>query len=102
MVKPQSPEAGKWKVNEERNKKTTFKPMFDYLLNKYTKAGQKDRAMKRPRSPIRQERRKQLKQAKPTAKERELQKKGTIRGFFNLHTLLFFSSTSAHLARWDF
>jgi hypothetical protein len=40
-------------VNEGRNKKITFKPMFDYLLNKYTKVGPKDRAMKRSRSPMR-------------------------------------------------
>jgi hypothetical protein len=68
MVKPRSSEASKWKVNEGRNKKPTFKPMFDYLLNKYTKAGPKDQAMKQPRSLIRQERREQPKQAKPKAK----------------------------------
>jgi hypothetical protein len=43
MVKPQSPEAGEWKVNKGRNKKPTFKPKFDHLLNKYTKADPKDR-----------------------------------------------------------
>jgi hypothetical protein len=30
----------------------TFKPTFNYLLNKYTKGGTKDRAMKRLRSPM--------------------------------------------------
>jgi hypothetical protein len=48
--------------------KFTIKPMFNYLLNKYTKASTKDRAMKRPRSPMRQEHREQLKQTKPEAK----------------------------------
>jgi hypothetical protein len=42
MIKPRSPGIGEWKVNEGRNKKPTFKPTFDYLLNKYTKAGPKD------------------------------------------------------------
>jgi hypothetical protein len=42
MIKPQSPEADEWKVNEGRNKKLTFKPTFDYLLKKYTKVGPKD------------------------------------------------------------
>jgi hypothetical protein len=55
MNKQQSSEAGEWKVNEGRDKKITFKPMFDYLLNKYTKAVSKDRAMKRSRSLMRQE-----------------------------------------------
>jgi hypothetical protein len=55
MIKPQSPKAGEWKVNKERNKKITFMPTFDYLLNKYTKASLKDRAMKWSRSPMRQE-----------------------------------------------
>jgi hypothetical protein len=55
-------------VNEGRNKKHAFKPTFDYLLNKYTKAGPKDRAMKRSRSPVCQERREQPKQMKPKAK----------------------------------
>jgi hypothetical protein len=40
-------------VNEGRNKKLTFKPTFNYLLNKYTKVSPKDQAMKRPRSPMR-------------------------------------------------
>jgi hypothetical protein len=57
MVKPQSSKPDEWKVNVGRNKKLVFKPTFDYLLNKYTKASQKDRAMKWPRSPIRQEHR---------------------------------------------
>jgi hypothetical protein len=68
MIKPRSPEAGKWKVNEGRDKRHTFKPTFDYLLNKYTKVGPKDRAMKWPRPPVRQERREQPKQVKPKAK----------------------------------
>jgi hypothetical protein len=38
MVKLQSPEAGKWKLNEGRNKE----PTFDYRLNKYTKVIPKD------------------------------------------------------------
>jgi hypothetical protein len=67
MIKPQSIEAGKWKVNEGRNTNLTFKPTFDYLLNKYTKASLKDRAMKRPRSLIRQGCRERLKQMKPEA-----------------------------------
>jgi hypothetical protein len=49
MVKPQILEAGKWKVNKGRNKKPTFKPMFDYLLNKYTKAKVPDKE-KTPRA----------------------------------------------------
>jgi hypothetical protein len=57
MVKPQIPKSGEWGVNEGRNMKLVFKPTFDYLLNKYTKAGPKDRTMKRLRSPIRKERR---------------------------------------------
>jgi hypothetical protein len=68
MIKPQSLEAGEWKVNEERNKKLTFKLTFDYLLNNYTKTGPKDLAMKRLRSPMRQECRERLKQTKPEAK----------------------------------
>jgi hypothetical protein len=64
----ESLEASEWKVKEGRNKKPTFKPTFDYLLNKYTKAGPKDRAMKWPRSLVRQERREQPKQTKPKAK----------------------------------
>jgi hypothetical protein len=70
MVKSRSLEADEWKVNEGRNKKPTFKPTFDYLLNKYTKAGPKDRAMKRPRSPMRQERQERPKQTKPKAKKK--------------------------------
>jgi hypothetical protein len=62
MIKPRSPKAGKWKMNEGRNKKLAFKPTFDYLLKKYTKAGLKDRVMKRPRLPMRQDRREQPKQ----------------------------------------
>jgi hypothetical protein len=72
MIKPRSPEAGEWKVNEGRNKKLIFKPMFDYLLNKYTKASPKDRAMKWPRPPVRQEHREQPKQAKPEAKGKKI------------------------------
>jgi hypothetical protein len=53
-------------------KKLAFKPTFDYLLNKYTKAGLKDRVMKRPRSPLRQDRREQPKQAKPEAKGKKV------------------------------
>jgi hypothetical protein len=68
MVKPQSLKPSKWKVNKGRNKKLILKPMFDYLLNKYTKAGPKDRAIKRSRFPIKQECREQPKQAKPKAK----------------------------------
>jgi hypothetical protein len=68
MVKPRSLEIGKWKVNEGRNMKFTFKPTFNYHLNKYTKAGPKDQAMKRPRSPMRQECQEQPKQTKPEAK----------------------------------
>jgi hypothetical protein len=76
MVKPRSSKARKWKVKDGRNKKPTFKPTFNYLLNKYTKAGPKDRAMKRPRSPIRQERREQSKQAKPKVKGKGITKDG--------------------------
>jgi hypothetical protein len=76
MVKPRSPEPGKWKVNEGRNKKLIFKPTFDYLLNKYINAGPKDRAMKRPRSLIRQERRERLKQTNPEAKGKGAAKEG--------------------------
>jgi hypothetical protein len=68
MVKPRSSEPDEWKVNEGRNKKLVFKPTFDYLLNKYTEASPKDRAMKRSRSPLRQERRERPKQMKPGAK----------------------------------
>jgi hypothetical protein len=63
-------------VNEGRNKKPTFKPTFDYLLNKYTKVGPKDQAMKWSRSPIRQERREQLKQAKPKANGKGITEEG--------------------------
>jgi hypothetical protein len=68
MIKPRRLEAGEWKLNEWRNKKLTFKPIFDYLLNKYIKAGPKDRATKWSRSSMRQERREQPKQTKPKAK----------------------------------
>jgi hypothetical protein len=68
MIKPRSPKADKWKMNEGRNKKLAFKPTFDYLLKKYTKAGPKDRVMKRPRSPMRQDRREQPKQVELEAK----------------------------------
>jgi hypothetical protein len=54
-------------MNKGRNKKFAFKPTFDYLLNKYTKVGSKDQAMKRSRSLMRQDRREQPKQAKPEA-----------------------------------
>jgi hypothetical protein len=76
MIKPQSPEAGEWKVNEGRNKKLTFKPTFDYLLKKYTKVGPKDWAMKRPRSPMRQERWERLKQTKLEAKGKGIWEEG--------------------------
>jgi hypothetical protein len=76
MVKPRSPRDGEWKVNKGRNRKTTFKPMFDYLLNKYTKAGPKDRAVKQPRSLMRQERREWPKQTKPEAKGKEIVEEG--------------------------
>jgi hypothetical protein len=59
-------------VNEGRNRKLTFKLMFDYLLNKYTKAGPKDQAMKWPRSLVRQELQEQLKQTKPEAKGKKI------------------------------
>jgi hypothetical protein len=72
MVKPRSPEVGEWKVNEGRNRKPTFKPMFDYLLDKYTKANPKDWAMKWPKPPVRQEHREQPKQAKPEAKGKRI------------------------------
>jgi hypothetical protein len=68
MIKTRSPKAEKWKVNEGRDKRPTFKPTFDYLLNKYTKASPNDRAMKWPRPPVRQEHREQPKQVKPEAK----------------------------------
>jgi hypothetical protein len=72
MIKPRSPEADEWKVNEGGNKKLTFKPTFDYLLNKYTKAGPKDWAMKRLRPTMRQERREHPKQAKPETKGKRI------------------------------
>jgi hypothetical protein len=72
MVKPWSPGDGEWKVNEGSNRKPRFKPTFNYLLNKYTKAGSKDRAMKRARFPVRQERWEQPKQTKPEAKGRKI------------------------------
>jgi hypothetical protein len=67
MVKPRSSEISKWKVNEGRNRKPTLKPMFDYHVNKYTKVSPTDRAIKRARSPMRQERQEQPTQAKPEA-----------------------------------
>jgi hypothetical protein len=66
MIKPWSLETGEWKVNKERDKKIRVKPTFDYLLlDKYTKAGPKDRALKLPRPSMRQECWEHLKQAKP-------------------------------------
>jgi hypothetical protein len=76
MIKPQSLKAREWKVNEGRNKKLIFKPTFDYLLDKYTKASPKDRAVKRPRSPMMQECREHLKQAKPEAKGKGITEEG--------------------------
>jgi hypothetical protein len=76
MIKPRSPEAGKWKVVEGRNKKPTCKPTFDYLLNKYNKVGLKAQAVKWPRSPMRQECREQPKQMKPKAKGKEIAGQG--------------------------
>jgi hypothetical protein len=70
--------------------------------DKYTKAGPKDRAMKRPRSPIRQEHQERPKQMKAEAKGRELQKSGTIREFHNIHILLTLLATLVHLARQVF
>jgi hypothetical protein len=72
MIKLGSPEVGEWNVNKWRNKKLIFKPTFDYLLNKYTKVDSKDRAMKWPRPPVRQECREQPKQAKPEAKKERI------------------------------
>jgi hypothetical protein len=57
---------------QRRNRKPTFNPTFDYLLSKYTKADLKDQAIKRPRSPVRQEHREQLKQTKPGAKGKKI------------------------------
>jgi hypothetical protein len=82
MVKSQCPKVGNWKVNEGRNKKPTLKPMFNYLLNKYTNADPKDQVMKRPRSPIRQERREQLKQGIPKAKGKGIAEEGYDLRFF--------------------
>jgi hypothetical protein len=64
MIKPRSLETGKWKVNKWRNKKLTFKPTFDYLLDKYTKASPKDQAMKWLKPPMMRECREHPKQAK--------------------------------------
>jgi hypothetical protein len=72
MVKPRSPGDGEWKVNEGRSRKPTFKPMFDYLLSKYIKVSPKDWAMKRSRSPVKQEHREQLRQTKPGAKGKKV------------------------------
>jgi hypothetical protein len=68
MIKLWCSETSEWKVNKGRNKKLTFKPTFNYLLDKYTKAGPKDRAVKRPRPPMRQEHQEHPKQAKPDVK----------------------------------
>lgn len=59
--RPKNPEIGKWKVNEAKGPRQTFKPKptFDQLMNKYTteKANQKHRdwprGSKRQRSPPR-------------------------------------------------
>ena len=54
--KPKRPEVGTWKVNEPKVQGTVLKqgPTFSQLLNKYTKAVQGDRPVKkRPRSPMR-------------------------------------------------
>jgi hypothetical protein len=75
MIKSRNPETSEWKVNKGRNKKLTFKPTFDYLLDKYTKADPKDRAVKRPRPLMRQDRREHPKQAKL-----EAERKGIIEG----------------------
>jgi hypothetical protein len=72
MVKPRNSEISKWKVNEGKNRKLIVKPAFDYLLNKYTRTGPKDRTMKWPRPLVRQERREQPKQAKPEAKGKRI------------------------------
>jgi hypothetical protein len=65
MIKPKSPEIGRWKVNEDKNKaiKKHEKPKltFDTLLAKYEsgkasqKRGSRPDALKRPRSPPKRE-----------------------------------------------
>jgi hypothetical protein len=72
MVKPWNLKVDEWKLNEGRN----IKPTFDYLLNKYTKAGPKHQAMKRPRPSTRQESREQPKQMKPKAKGKKIAEEG--------------------------
>jgi hypothetical protein len=72
MIKPRSSEAGKWKMNKGRNKKLAFKCTFGYLLNRYNKAGLKDWATKRLRSPMRQDHREQPKQPKPEDKGKKV------------------------------
>src|SRR6185436_4374949 len=57
--KPKRLEVGTWKTNEVnvQGRAANQKPTFNQLLNKYTKAVQKDRPLKkRPRSPPRQNR----------------------------------------------
>ena len=57
--KPKCPEVGTWKTNEVKVQGRTAnqKPTFNQLLNKYTKAVQNNRPLKkRPRSPPRQDR----------------------------------------------
>ena len=57
--KPRRPEVGTWKTNEVKvqGRATNQKPTFNQLLNKYTKAVQNNRTLKkRPRSPLRQDR----------------------------------------------
>ena len=56
--KPKRLKVGTWKTNEVKvqGRPTDQKPTFNQLLNKYTKAGQKDRPLKkRSRSPPRQD-----------------------------------------------
>jgi hypothetical protein len=74
MIKPQSLETDEWKVNKGRKKNLTLKPTFDYLLDKYTQAGLKDRAVKRTRPSMRQECQEHLKQAKHEAKGKGITK----------------------------
>jgi len=57
--KPKCPEVGTWKTNEVKvqGRAANQKPTFNQLLNKYTKAVQNDRPLKkRPRSPPCQDR----------------------------------------------
>jgi hypothetical protein len=76
MVKLQNLEVGEWKVRKGRNRKPTFKPTFNYLMNKYTKVGPTDRAMQQPRPPARQESREQPKQMKPEVKVKKIAEEG--------------------------